>query len=365
MKGAVEGVRMRFVPSDGLVRCTLAGVPTGRDLLFCFALIWANRRGERRGAPVQHLARLADRLMFDRIEETGERITLDDETRFGDYMHVVWSNRLRSDARRVLGELVYVAALNQSNGGNKRLETRLQSAGTDRNPTRREVRLRSGFEYSLDERGQIEQVQLDDNERRGPSIPQMLDRRLDKWGRLAAWSGMMVMHVGIVLMVDFADLTLGMVMIHLFTFDPDWLAPRRDGRQPVLFYDGECGLCNWVVRFLLREDAAGRMKYAPLQSAPAQAYLRAQGLPTADFDSLVFVPDWNDQAKGAYRLRTAGVLGAAGEIGGIWRVLSWARVLPAVLRDGAYKLVARFRYTLFGEYRPSPLPDPTWAARFL
>ena len=38
----------------------------------------------------------------------------------------------------------------------------------------------------------------------------------------------MVMHVGIVLMVDFADLTLGMVMIHLFTFDPDWLAPRRD-----------------------------------------------------------------------------------------------------------------------------------------
>jgi len=188
---------------------------------------------------------------------------------------------------------------------------------------------------------------------------------LHKWGRLAAWSGMMVMHVGIVLMVDFADLTLGMVMIHLFIFDPDWLAPRRDGRQPVLFYDGECGLCNWVVRFLLREDAAARMKYAPLQSAPAQAYLRAQGLPTEDFDSLVFVPDWNDQARGAFRLRTAGVLGAADEIGGIWRVISWARVLPAVLRDGAYKLVARFRYTLFGEYRPSPLPDPAWAKRFL
>lgn len=128
----------------------LAGVPTGRDLLFCFALIWTNRRGERRGAPVQHLARLADRLMFDRIEETGERITLDDEPRFGDYMHVVWSNRLRSDARRVFGELVYVAALNQSNGGNRRLETALHSTGADRNPTRREVRLRSGFEYSLD-----------------------------------------------------------------------------------------------------------------------------------------------------------------------------------------------------------------------
>lgn len=186
-----------------------------------------------------------------------------------------------------------------------------------------------------------------------------------KWGRLAAWSSMLVMHVGIVLMVDFADLTFGMVMIHLFTFDPAWLPVRNDRCQPVLFYDGECGLCNWVVRFLLREDAAGRMKFAPLQCAPSQAYLRAQGLPTTDFDSLVFVPDWNNQAKGAYRLRTTGVLGAADEIGGVWRVASWARVLPQAWRDRAYKLVARFRYELFGQYQPAPLPEPEWEKRFL
>lgn len=186
-----------------------------------------------------------------------------------------------------------------------------------------------------------------------------------KWGRLAAWTSMMVMHGGIVLMVDFADLTFGMIMIHLFIFDPAWLLQHQDVRRPVLFYDGECGLCNWVVRLLLREDAVGRMKFAPLQSAPAQVYLKAQGLPTADFDSLVFVPDWSDQTIGTFRLRTAGVLGAADEIGGIWRVLSWTRFIPAVLRDGAYKLVARSRYALFGQYRPTPLPEPEWEKRFL
>jgi hypothetical protein len=42
-------------------------------------------------------------------------------------------------------------------------------------------------------------------------------------GRLIAWSAMMGMHLGIVLMVDFADLSFGMVMLHLFTFDPDWI----------------------------------------------------------------------------------------------------------------------------------------------
>ena len=92
---------------------------------------------------------------------------------------------------------------------------------------------------------------------------------------------------------------------------------------------------------------------------------RAQGLPATDFDSLVFVRDWARPADHAPLLRTDGVLAAAAEVGGIWRLVTWLRILPGWLRDPAYKLVARFRYTLFGEYRPAPLPDPAWAKRFL
>lgn len=135
--------------------------------------------------------------------------------------------------------------------------------------------------------------------------------------------------------------------------------------RPVLLYDGECGLCNWIVRRLLQSDQAGRLHYAPLQSEPAQAYLRSQDLPTEDFDSLVFVMDWNNPDVYPPLLRTDGALAAAAEVGGLWRLVTWLRVLPAWLRDPCYKLVARFRYTLFGEYRPSPLPDPAWARRFL
>lgn len=136
-------------------------------------------------------------------------------------------------------------------------------------------------------------------------------------------------------------------------------------RQPVLLYDGECGLCNRLVRMLLRSDKTGCLHYAPLQSEPAQNYLRAQGLPTKDFDSLVFVPDWNDPRAGAARLRTDGALSAAKEVGGVWRVVAGLRILPAWLRDPAYKLIARTRYAFFGEYKPSPLPEPEWEKRFL
>lgn len=192
-------------------------------------------------------------------------------------------------------------------------------------------------------------------------LPLCLWRR----GRLLAWLAMVGMHLGILLVVDFADLTCGMLMIHLFTFDPAWLPVRRDARQPVLFYDGECGLCNGVLRFLIREDVTARMKFAPLQSAPAQAYLRARGLPTKDFDSLVFVADWHRPEVAAPQLRTGGVCAALDEVGGLWRVISWLRLVPAWLRDPCYKLVARTRYALFGEYRPAPLPDPAWESRFL
>lgn len=105
--------------------------------------------------------------------------------------------------------------------------------------------------------------------------------------------------------------------------------------KPVLLYDGDCGLCNRLVRLLLRSDRAGRLHYAPLQGAAAQGYLRAQGLPTEDFDFLVFIPDWEKPVQGAYLLRTDGALAAAAVVGG-WLAYDY-------LAAGVARRIARFR----------------------
>jgi predicted DCC family thiol-disulfide oxidoreductase YuxK len=139
--------------------------------------------------------------------------------------------------------------------------------------------------------------------------------------------------------------------------------PEQPG--PVLLYDGTCGLCNGVVRLMLRNDPAARLRYAPLQSAPAQEFLRLQGLPTDNFDSMVFVPDWADRRPGAYLLRTDGALAAFALLQGPARRLAWLRVVPSFLRDAGYRLIARTRLAIFGEYRKRPLPDPAWERRFL
>jgi predicted DCC family thiol-disulfide oxidoreductase YuxK len=135
--------------------------------------------------------------------------------------------------------------------------------------------------------------------------------------------------------------------------------------QPVLLYDGECGLCARVVRRLLRSDRAGRLRFAPLQGPAARDYLRGRGLPTRDFDSLVFVPDWHRPADFAPQLRTDGALAAAAVVGGGWRAFTWMRIVPAWLRDPGYRLIARVRYVLFGRARPEMLARPEWADRFL
>ncbi len=135
---------------------------------------------------------------------------------------------------------------------------------------------------------------------------------------------------------------------------------------PVLLYDGECGLCNRVVRLLLRLDRGERLRFAQLQSDAGQAYLRAQGLPAADFDSLVFVPDWTRRERPEFLLRTEGVIAALRVCGGVAMELAAVlEVVPTPWRDAGYRLVARWRYRIFGQWRPRPLPRPEWAERFL
>ena len=132
---------------------------------------------------------------------------------------------------------------------------------------------------------------------------------------------------------------------------------------PVLLFDGECGLCHRVVRWLLRIDGRAVLRFAPLQGPAAQAFLRAHGLPGDDFDSLVFVPDWSQREEKNFALRTDGAIAALRAVGARRRAAMLA-LWPHAWRDAGYRLVARWRYRVFGPWKACPLPRPEWAARF-
>ena len=177
--------------------------------------------------------------------------------------------------------------------------------------------------------------------------------------RLWAWLAMSAMHLGILLMINFADLSFGMLMFHLFLFDPRWL-PARVQTTALVFYDGVCGMCDRTVQFLLEEDRAQTLKFAALQGDTAK---QRADLP-AGLNSVAFVENHGTAREQIY-YRSEAVLRMLDQVGGFWRVVSWLRIIPRPLRDVVYDAIAQRRYQWFGRFDICRIPSPELRARFL
>lgn len=135
--------------------------------------------------------------------------------------------------------------------------------------------------------------------------------------------------------------------------------------NPIVFYDGVCGLCNALVQFLLKRDRHARLRFASLQSDIAAKVLNRHGIDPKDLDTLHVVIDYGRPEERVLN-RSDAVLRAGRELGGVWPLLATiARVIPRRVRDSVYRFVARNRYRVFGKYESCMLPDPSQQHRFL
>lgn len=135
--------------------------------------------------------------------------------------------------------------------------------------------------------------------------------------------------------------------------------------RTVVFFDGVCGLCDRLVRFLLARDGRGSLRFAPLQSDLARRTLLKHGLDPADLDSVVVVSNWTLADERAIT-RSRAVLQTLHALGGAWRVVARsAHLVPLPLADAVYRLVARSRYRIFGRFDVCQVPKPEWRDRFI
>jgi predicted DCC family thiol-disulfide oxidoreductase YuxK len=134
--------------------------------------------------------------------------------------------------------------------------------------------------------------------------------------------------------------------------------------NPIVLYDGVCGLCNRAVQFLLKRDRHDRFRFAPLQSDFAAKLLQRHGIDHTKLDTVYAVvnhgaDDERLLAKGDAFLLFARVLG------GIWNVARLGRVIPRPVRNWLYDFVAARRYRVFGKAESCMLPDPASRHKFL
>jgi predicted DCC family thiol-disulfide oxidoreductase YuxK len=128
----------------------------------------------------------------------------------------------------------------------------------------------------------------------------------------------------------------------------------------LVFYDGLCGLCDRWVQFLLRRDPAQRLKFAPLQGETAR---QRNDLP-AELRSVAFIVQ-PGTAQEKFFSRSEAALRLLDHVGGLWRLVSWLRIIPRPLRDWGYDLIARRRYRWFGKFESCRVPAPEFRTRFL
>lgn len=132
---------------------------------------------------------------------------------------------------------------------------------------------------------------------------------------------------------------------------------------PVLLYDGVCGFCNRAVRTVLRFDGRGSLRFAALDSDFAREIV-ARHPAIAGVDSVVFVDEPGGPGE-RVAVRSEAALRVADYLGGPWKLLTAARIVPAALRDLLYDRFAKFRYRIFGKYDSCPNPPQEVRQRFV
>jgi predicted DCC family thiol-disulfide oxidoreductase YuxK len=127
----------------------------------------------------------------------------------------------------------------------------------------------------------------------------------------------------------------------------------------IVLFDGICNICDGLVQFIIRHDPQAQLRLAALQSAVGKGYLQWCGLPSDDFDTMVFIEAGRAYFKSTAALRVARYLRWP------WPVLSLGLVVPFFVRDWCYDRVAQNRYRIFGKKETCMMPTPETQKRFL
>jgi predicted DCC family thiol-disulfide oxidoreductase YuxK len=134
--------------------------------------------------------------------------------------------------------------------------------------------------------------------------------------------------------------------------------------NPIVLYDGVCGLCNHLNQFLLKRDRKNRLRFASLQSNFAEALLLRHGVDAKNLDTVYVVVDHGLPSERLLS-RSDAIIYLLDELDGGWKLLATGRVLPKAFRDQLYTLIARNRYRAFGKHDSCMLPDPSQRDKFL
>jgi len=149
--------------------------------------------------------------------------------------------------------------------------------------------------------------------------------------------------------------------------------PTRDelGGRLLVIFDGHCGLCNRAVHWFLVRDRRDRLRFVASESPKVAALLARHGMGTpgsesnAPLNTILVVLDPASPAERVL-VRSEAALALLAELPGPWPAIAVALGwIPRPVRDLGYRLIARWRYRIWGRFDVCPVPTAAERERFL
>ena len=141
------------------------------------------------------------------------------------------------------------------------------------------------------------------------------------------------------------------------------------GDRLLVIFDGRCGLCNRSVRWFLTRDRLDRLRFVPSDSPAVAGLLGRHGqnaTSAAGSSGTILAGVALDTPYERLLVRSDAVLALLRQLPAPWpAVAASLRMIPRPLRDLAYRLVARWRYRIWGRLETCPIPTAQERSRFL
>lgn len=126
----------------------------------------------------------------------------------------------------------------------------------------------------------------------------------------------------------------------------------------IVLFDGICNLCNSSVSFLIKYDTENNLHFAAQQTESGKNLLKQYGI-EGDNQSVILISG----DKVFYK--SDAIIEISKKLMGWPRFLKYGYLIPKVIRNSVYDLIAKNRYRIFGKRDICSIPTPANRHKFL
>jgi predicted DCC family thiol-disulfide oxidoreductase YuxK len=129
------------------------------------------------------------------------------------------------------------------------------------------------------------------------------------------------------------------------------VAASVGGVARLMVYDGYCPLCSGWAQFTARHPTEPPFTHVTMQSEAGRALLTRHGIDPDDPATFLVLDGEKvlTDSDAAIQVMTT--------LGGPWRAMALARLIPKRWRDALYRVLARNRYRWFGRRAVCHVPE--------